>query len=145
MQHLKAVQELTGDHRSAELALFTHQPHLAESMYMQAKMVFKAIKLNLDLFNWDRYSKPHPTTHLIHYTSRALELAVRHKTHVDTVLAFRNKYLEEVGGQETSKRFKQYADKVLYSATDSMMMCTELSQITIDWDKINAKIAMEEN
>ena len=28
---------------------------------------------------------------------RALELAIKHKTHVDTVLAFRQKYLQEFG------------------------------------------------
>ena len=38
----------------------------------QAGMFYRAIKLNIKLFNW----------------SRALELAVQHKTHVDTVLGY---------------------------------------------------------
>ena len=44
--------------------------------------------------------------------SRALELAVKYKTHVDTVLAFRQKYLEDMGMEETVKKFKQYSEKV---------------------------------
>lgn len=43
---------------------------------------------------------------------RALELAVKHKTHVDTVLAYRQKYLENFGRTEKSKRFLQYAQGV---------------------------------
>lgn len=66
--------------------------------------------MNIDLFNWDR----------------ALELAVKHKTHVDTVLAYKQKYLENFGRSEKSKRFLQYAQGV-----------------EVDWEKINAKIDME--
>ena len=43
---------------------------------------------------------------------RALELAVKHKTHVDTVLAFRARYLEKCKRPETSKKFLQYAQGV---------------------------------
>lgn len=44
--------------------------------------------------------------------SRALELAVKHKTHVDTVLAYRQKFLEDFGKKETNKRFLQYGEGV---------------------------------
>ncbi|CAM9723969.1 unnamed protein product, partial [Sphacelaria rigidula] len=44
--------------------------------------------------------------------SRALELAVQHKTHVDTVLGYREKYLKRAGKEETDKRFLQYASEV---------------------------------
>lgn len=43
---------------------------------------------------------------------RALELAVKHKTHVDTVLAYRKKYLENFDKEETNKRYLQYAPGV---------------------------------
>lgn len=46
---------------------------------------------------------------------RALELAVKHKTHVDTVLANRQKYLENFNRKETNKRFLQYAQGVRQS------------------------------
>ena len=44
--------------------------------------------------------------------SRALELAVKHKTHVDTVLAFRQKYLKDLNCEESLKKFKQYSQQV---------------------------------
>lgn len=43
---------------------------------------------------------------------RALELAVKHKTHVDTVLAFRQRFLQKFGRKEANKRFLQYAEGV---------------------------------
>lgn len=43
---------------------------------------------------------------------RALELAVKYKTHVDTVLAHRQKFLQDFGKQETNKRFLQYSEGV---------------------------------
>jgi len=52
----------------------------------------------MDLFQWDR----------------ALDLAVRHKTHVDTVLGFRQIYLEKSHRRESSKLFKQYGDGVRF-------------------------------
>lgn len=44
------------------------------------------------------------------FSSRALELAVKHKTHVDTVLAYRQKFLDDFGRKETNQRFLQYAE-----------------------------------
>lgn len=46
------------------------------------------------------------------FLSRALELAVKHKTHVDTVLAFRQKYLKDLNCEESLKKFKQYSLQV---------------------------------
>jgi intraflagellar transport protein 80 len=43
---------------------------------------------------------------------RALELAVKHKTHVDTVIAYRNKHLNSCGKKEDNKRFLQFAQGV---------------------------------
>jgi len=43
---------------------------------------------------------------------RALELAVKHKTHLDTVLAYRQRYLHNFDKRETNKRFIQYAEGV---------------------------------
>ncbi|XP_065889257.1 intraflagellar transport protein 80 homolog isoform X3 [Dysidea avara] len=109
--HLRKIKELSGqERRNAELALFCRQPLQAEAIYIQAGMIFRAIELNMTLFNWER----------------ALELAIKHKTHVDTVLAFRHRYLEEIGWKENLTKFQQYSEK-----------------ISLDWEKINAKIAME--
>ena len=42
------------ERRNAELALFCHRPQQAEAIYLQVGMVYRAIQLNIDLFNWGR-------------------------------------------------------------------------------------------
>ncbi|XP_064394634.1 intraflagellar transport protein 80 homolog [Halichondria panicea] len=112
VQFLSRIKELSSrEQRNTELALFCHQPTQAEAAYLTAGLVYRAIDLNLSLFNWER----------------ALEIAVKHKTHVDTVLAFREVYLKEIGCSETLQHFQQYSGK-----------------LSIDWDKIRAKISLEE-
>ena len=54
---------------------------------------------------------------------RALEIAVNNKTHVDTVIAYRKRFLEQYGKEETNERFKQYA-----------------RDIEVDWDTVKTKI-----
>lgn len=52
-------------------------------------------------------------THLRNrFRSSGLELAIKHKTHVDTLLAARQAYLANIGREETDKKFRQYADEV---------------------------------
>ena len=51
---------------------------------------------------------------------------MRHKTHVDTVLMHRQRYLGMLEKAETNKHFLQYVDK-----------------IKIDEEKIDAKVAAE--
>ncbi|XP_072035269.1 intraflagellar transport protein 80 homolog [Amphiura filiformis] len=96
--------------RNAEMALFCGNHQDAEGVLLQASMVFRAIMMNITLYNWDR----------------ALELAVKHKTHVDTVLAHRQQFLESFEKKETNKRFLQYAQGV-----------------EVDWEKVQAKMEME--
>ena len=55
----------------------------------------------------------------LYSNSRALELAIQYKTHVDTVLAYRQKYLEELGCEEIIKKFQQYNEKVIDKQTRS--------------------------
>ncbi|KAL5004430.1 hypothetical protein ScPMuIL_017886 [Solemya velum] len=96
--------------RNAEMALLCGSPQDAEAILLQAGLIFRAIMLNIQLYNWDR----------------ALELAVKHKTHVDTALGYRHKYLDKFDKKETSKKFLQFQEG-----------------IEIDWEKIEAKIQME--
>lgn len=51
--------------------------------------------------------------------SRALELAVQRKTHVDTVLGYREKYLRRAGKAETDKQFLQFASEVGLSRVET--------------------------
>ena len=79
----------TEEGRSAELALFRRKPDEAEAILVQAGLMYRAVDMRVRLFDWDR----------------ALDLAVQHKTHVDTVIYHRNKYLEHLGRRETNQKF----------------------------------------
>ncbi|KAI4465027.1 outer segment 5 [Holotrichia oblita] len=63
--------------------------HNAESILIHNGMLFHAIRINLQLYNWNR----------------ALDTALKHKTHIDTVLYMRQKYLEQLGKEEPNKKF----------------------------------------
>ena len=55
VQFISYLRELpTAERRNAELALFFRQPHQAEAIYLQAGLIFRAIQLNMSLFNWER-------------------------------------------------------------------------------------------
>lgn len=58
---------------------------------------------------------------------RALELAVKHETGIDVVVAYRRKYLEQFNWTETLARFIEMARKV-----------------DIDWDAIEEKLVIDE-
>eukprot|EP00794_Sanderia_malayensis_P011126 gene11126-12297_t len=108
INHMKEIPSKEG--RLAAMALFCRQIPDAEAILLQSGLIYRAIQMNIDLFNWDR----------------ALDLAVKHKTHVDTVLAYREKYLKRFERKETNKKFIQFAQGV-----------------EVDWERINAKIEME--
>ena len=74
VQFINYVKELPSEQsRNASFALYCKRINEAEQILLQAKLFYRAIKMNIKLFRWDR----------------ALELALQHKTHVDTVLAYR--------------------------------------------------------
>mmetsp|Transcript_23633 Transcript_23633/g.74274 ORF Transcript_23633/g.74274 Transcript_23633/m.74274 type:complete len:624 (-) Transcript_23633:291-2162(-) len=109
LQYILYIKDVPSEEgRNAELALFMRRPDEAENILLQASppLTYRAIMMNIALFRWER----------------ALELAVRNKSHVDTVLGHRKKYLERFGRPEANPRFLQYAESV-----------------EIDWDAINAK------
>ena len=56
MQYIAHIKQLaSAERRNAELALFCHQPMQAEATYLQAGMIYRAIELNITLFNWERF------------------------------------------------------------------------------------------
>ncbi|XP_060929168.1 intraflagellar transport protein 80 homolog [Limanda limanda] len=111
VQYIKFIKTQPSKESSlAHMLLFSGLIQEAEATLLQAGLVYQAIQVNINLFNWER----------------ALELAVKHKTHVDTVLAYREKFLQTFGTKETNKRFLQYAGGV-----------------EVNWEKIQAKIEME--
>lgn len=96
--------------KSAELALFCKRPDEALSTLLTNGRIYRAIKMTIRLHRW----------------TEALELAVKHKTHVDTVLAYRQRHLQQMKVAETNKQFIEYAQEV-----------------QVDWDTVRAKIALE--
>lgn len=99
IQYIKSVPSEEG--RQGELALFRRQVDEAERIFLQASppLVYRAIKMNLRQFRW----------------GRALDLAVKHRSHIDTVLAYRQKHLTEFEKSETNQRFIQIAGQVSFS------------------------------
>ena len=94
---LSAVAESQGKElRAAELALSKGAWREAEGLLLQAGLVARAIMLNISLYRWNR----------------ALELAVKHKQQVDTVLGFRQCFLEDFQRKETEKLFIEYNGEV---------------------------------
>jgi intraflagellar transport protein 80 len=81
--------------RNAELAAFRRLPDEAEAILLQASppLVYRALKLNVRLARWQR----------------ALDIAVQHQSHVDTVLWYRQRYLAGLGRPETLDAFKRVA------------------------------------
>lgn len=57
---------------------------------------------------------------------RALEIAVNNKTHVDTVVAYRTRFLTMYKKPETNDKFKQLA-----------------AELQPDWEQIKTKIKQE--
>jgi len=111
VQYINYIKEIPSpEGRNATMALFCGQVQDAESILTQSGLIYRAIQMHIDQYNWDR----------------ALELAVKYKTHVDTVLAYRQKYLKKCNKKEESKKFIQFSQGV-----------------QIDWDKIKSKIEME--
>lgn len=52
---------------------------------------------------------------------RALELAVKHDSNIDVVVAYRRKYLEQFSWTETIPRFIEYAKKVIRAHSTTLL------------------------
>ena len=126
VEYIKNIKDIpTVEGRNAALAVFCHQIDEGESLLLQAGLVYRAIELNLKLFRWERFDV---YCLILCFESRrtsALDLAVKNKTHVDTVVGRRQLFLESLGRQEQSKKFLQ------------------LEGVEVNWETINSKIALE--
>lgn len=96
--------------RNAEMAAFTGNYADAETILLQAGLVFRAILLNIHLHQWEK----------------ALDLGLRHRVHVDTVLAYRLKHLNRFDMEETIDKFNVHG-----------------KEVEIDWEQIAQKIELE--
>ena len=97
MQYINYIKELKSEQsRNAALALYCKRLEEAEQILLQSKLFYRAIKMNIKLFKWER----------------ALDIAVQNKTHVDTVLAYRQRHLQMQNRTEYDPKFAEYADKI---------------------------------
>lgn len=108
VQMIKAIPSAEG--RNAEFMVYKRQIKRAEQILLQGKLIYRCIRMHIRLFNWQR----------------ALELAMEHKTHIDTVLGYRQNYLKAISQSEADPKFSSLA-----------------SQISVNWDTIRAKCADE--
>ena len=64
----------------------------------------------------------------LHRWDRALDIAVNNKTHVDTVIAYRQRFLQQYQKEEDLEKFKQYS-----------------RDIQVDWQTVKAKIRADKD
>lgn len=143
VEYLATVdREPNKDVKSAALAAFTGSVDDAERIYLQAGQTFRAIMLNLLMYRFERSfslsclpilrwlrgstrSMSQLRSTLI-WHCRALDLAMKANQHIDTVLAYRQQYLEEFGWKETNKQF-------LHQNT----------QVEVDWEHVQEQVDKE--
>jgi hypothetical protein len=121
----------------AETALLQNGRTEAETILLQAGLPLKAIMLNLQLFQFEKWATPRfflysnlrnirlyflvlieqkiKKSFSFIQLGRALELAVKHDSNIDVVVAYRRKYLEQFSWTETIPRFIEYAKKVIHA------------------------------
>lgn len=74
VQYINYMKDLPSEiSRNAAISLYFHKYDEALSILLQAKLFYRAIKLNIKLYRWEK----------------ALDLALQNKTHVDTVVGYR--------------------------------------------------------
>ena len=104
VEYLQYIQSIPSEEgKQAEMALFKRAPDEAERILLQASppLIYRAIKLNMELYRW----------------GRALDLAVKYRTHVDTVIGYRERYLQRFGKKESDSKFLQYGKEVSWQSS----------------------------
>uniref|UniRef100_A0A0K0EJI1 Intraflagellar transport protein 80 homolog n=1 Tax=Strongyloides stercoralis TaxID=6248 RepID=A0A0K0EJI1_STRER len=96
--------------KNALFSMFAGRISEAETILLQSKYYFRAILLNIQMYRWER----------------ALQLALQYNMHIDTVLGYRQRYLEDIGVEETNEKILQ-----------------QYSQVEVDWVHIKRSINNE--
>lgn len=74
VQFINYIKELPSEpSKNAALCLYQKKFAEAEQILLNARLYYRAIKLNIKMYKWDR----------------ALEIAQQNRTHIDTVIAYR--------------------------------------------------------
>eukprot|EP01083_Nonionella_stella_P059430 155478_1 len=94
---IKSIQNLPlQSHKDAQLALYRTNIKSAENILLHNDLIYRAIELNLRLLKFER----------------ALQIAVDHNTHLETVIGMRNKYLQEIQKEENIELFVKYNNEI---------------------------------
>lgn len=128
IQHIKGMSQTA--QQLAGIALLSGSMNEAETILLHNGLVYQAISINIQMHNWNR----------------ALELAVKHKTHVDTVLFLRQNYLRTINKDENNNKFIKLRETVgneIYSSGQDKLYHVFCFQIPLDESKINEKIRLE--
>ncbi|RKP01734.1 hypothetical protein CXG81DRAFT_11605 [Caulochytrium protostelioides] len=96
VHYVRAVRDKPAAQQRVDLALLMRRPRDAEAALLAAGQPYDAIRMWTRLFQWER----------------AMELAVKHRMHVDTVLYLRQQYLQRLGREESDDRFLQLAAEI---------------------------------
>ncbi|PFH32405.1 hypothetical protein BESB_017230 [Besnoitia besnoiti] len=111
VQQIQRIQKIRHPTRkAAETALVCHKPDDAVHVLVEQGMVYRALEILMEVHRWED----------------ALALATACKTHVDTVVAHRKKFLEGFNLRETKPKFE-----AAFAATQ------------IDWLAIQARIRQD--
>lgn len=113
VQYINYIKELPSEaSRNAALAMYQKKFEEAEQILVSARLFYRAIKLNIKSYKWER----------------ALDIALQHTTHVDTVVAYRQRFLQRQNKKETNEKFLKYS-----------------KDIEVDWESIKAKIRADKD
>lgn len=91
VQFITSLSSLPPVVRKAEQLLYFKRIDEAEELYLSKQMYYRAIKMNIKLYRWDR----------------AVQLVKKHKVHADTLLSFRERYLRQMDLDENNDIYKQ--------------------------------------
>ncbi|VDO20936.1 unnamed protein product [Haemonchus placei] len=81
---------------NAKMTLLAGKIDEADALFERGKCIFEAVMLNIVMMRW----------------ARALDLAIKHKSYLEIVMGYRQKYLENLGRKETDERFLSHMREV---------------------------------
>lgn len=117
--YIQKIKNLSKAQQAAGVAILLGQNKLAESILLHNGMVYHAILNHITLYNW----------------TSALDLATKHKTHIDTVLYMREKYLKLLNKVEVNSEFLKWKERVSIDEEKILEKMEEESQKSINQSK----------
>lgn len=96
VQFISKIKSIPSDTaKRAYLALYFQRPEEAEQILIQGRLYYRALKMNIKLYKWDR----------------ALEIATSQKKYLDILLGYRARYLESIEKEEFDPKFLKFREE----------------------------------